>query len=55
MFGSSPSQSDPPSPLDLTQFLAVVEALRQQIETLQDRFHILQTHSQEDEDAKEEM
>lgn len=55
MSGSSPSQSDPPHPPDLTELLVVVEALHKQNETLQDSVHILQTWSQHDGDTEEEL
>lgn len=55
MSGSSPSQSDPPPPPNLTQFLTLVEALCQQNETLQDSVHVLQIYRQHDGDTKEEL
>lgn len=54
MFESSPSQSYPPPLQDLTQLFAVVEALHQYNETLQDSIHVLQARSQQDEDTEKE-
>lgn len=54
MSRSSPSQSDPPSSLDITQLVVVVEAIRQQNKTLKDSVHILQTQNQRDVDTEEE-
>ena len=54
MSGSSPSRSDPPPPPDITQLLAVVEALCQQNETLQDSVQVLQTQSLQEGDAEED-
>lgn len=54
MSGSSPNQSVPPPPSDITQLLVVVEALRQQNEALQDSVQVLQTQSLQDGDTKEE-
>lgn len=54
MSGSSPSRSDPPPSPDITQLLAVVEALRQQNEVLQDSIQVLQTQSLQDGDTEED-
>lgn len=55
MSESSPSWSDPPPPPNLTQLLAMMEVLCQQNEILQDSIHILQTQSQQDGNANEEL
>lgn len=54
MSGSPLSRSDSPSPPDITELLAVVEALCQENEVLQDSVQVLKTRSLKGGEEEEE-